>query len=73
MKGEKGAVHYATMSCNAGSCTIHDASQWQLVISFKNLLAISLVYVGIQLVIKALSLKMANFFKILMLAFLNGL
>ena len=44
-----------------------------LVISFINLLATILVYVGIQLVIKALSLKMANFLKIFMLAFLNGL
>lgn len=44
-----------------------------LVIRFINSLATILLYVGIQLVIKALSLKMANFLKILMLAFLNGL
>lgn len=44
-----------------------------LVIRFINSLATILLYVGIQLVIKALSLKMANFLNILMLAFLNGL
>jgi len=44
-----------------------------LVIIFINLLATVLVYVGIQLVIKVLSLKMANVFEFLMLAFLSGL
>lgn len=40
-----------------------------LLIIFVNLLATILAYVGVQLVIKALSLKMTN----LMLAFLSGL